>query len=135
MTRIRSGKTVFISSSPVIQLSGKNEVMHVTTALRIFPAINEFKPASVIFDYDFLGNDLEKILRRFKSNAFYSKIKVYCYKQAWHTRTDSLLKTLGVDEFIYADDLKPAVAKTSATMTAINNMIENAVAGSMETAV
>lgn len=109
--------------------------MHVTTAMRIFPAINEFKPTSVIFDYDFLGNDLEKILRRFKANPYYSKIKVYCYKQAWHTRTDSLLQALGVDEFIYADDFNPATSKSSVTMTAINNIIESAVAGSLEAAV
>jgi len=135
MFRIKSGKTIFISSSPVIQLTSKNEVMHVTTAMRIFPAINEFKPASVIFDYDFLGNDLEKILRRFKANAYYSKIKVYCYKQAWHTGTDALLQALGVDEFIYAKDLKPAATKPSATITAINNMIEKTVASSLEAAV
>lgn len=130
MTRIKSGKILIVSPVPFpVPVAGKSQFMHVDAQARIFPAINEFQPGAVVFDYEYLGTEFEKILRRFKANHYYSKIKVYCYKQAWQPRADSLLKTIGVDEFIYAEELQPQAAKATGALTAIGNMIENAVAG------
>jgi hypothetical protein len=84
----------------------KKNTVRITDIHRIFPAIHELQPTGIILDYDFLGSDTEKILRRLSSNPFYSKIKVYCYKSRPHTKVDGLLTVLGVQQFIY-----PPVAK------------------------
>jgi hypothetical protein len=85
---------------------------HISVVSSIFPTIHEIKPNVVIFDYDHLIKDIEKILRRIVSNPAYSKIKVCCYKNAAHTKTDSLLKALGVDHIFYPEDFKkPAESK------------------------
>jgi hypothetical protein len=84
---------------------GHHNVRHVGCTNNIFPAIFELYPDIVIFDYDYIGRDLEKILRRIQTNKFYNKIKIHCYKSVPNTKVDGFLKVLGVDQFIYREDL------------------------------
>jgi hypothetical protein len=93
-----------------IVIPAKKCMVRVSDIHRIFPAIHELQPAAIILDYDFLGSDSEKILRRLTSNPFYSKIKIYCYKSRPHSKVDSFLTALGVHQFIY-----PPVAKAVKT--------------------
>jgi hypothetical protein len=91
-----------------IVIPAKKNAVRITDIHRIFPAIHELQPLGIILDYDFLGNDTEKILRRITSNPFYSKLKIYCYKSRPHTKVDDLLTVLGVQQFIYPPVAKPA---------------------------
>lgn len=104
MTRIKA-KNILLVAPAVIsdQLfdSAGEEVRHVTKTAQIFPALFESIPDLIIFDYDFLGHDFERILRRIRTNVFYKKVKICCYKQTSSIKTDSLLATLGVDYFLY----------------------------------
>ncbi|GAB2974629.1 hypothetical protein GCM10027049_06160 [Mucilaginibacter puniceus] len=94
----------------------KKNLVHINCINRIFPAIHEHKPDGIILDHDFLGVEMEKILRRLRSNPFYKDIKISCYKTKPHTRVDDLLKTLGVQQFIYAQEQKqPAIATPAKT--------------------
>ncbi len=106
-----------------IKVSVKNSLVHINCINRFFPAIHECKPNCIILDHDFLGNDTEKILRRLMCNPFYKSIKIYCYKTNAHTKVDDLLKALGVQQFIYAEQKETmpfAPAKESAG--ALKNM-------------
>jgi hypothetical protein len=88
-------------------------IKHITTLSSIFPSLNELKPDIVIFDYDYTGESIEKIIRRIKINNFYNKLKICCYKNVPDQEKDSLLKALGVDYLIYQEDLvKPEKNKT-----------------------
>jgi hypothetical protein len=49
---------------------------------------------------------MEKIVRRIRTNRFYSKIKICCYKTKAELKTDGLLKAIGVDYFIYEEELQ-----------------------------
>ncbi|MES2428306.1 MAG: hypothetical protein V4560_15100 [Bacteroidota bacterium] len=82
----------------------KNQEVRVTDMNRLFPVIHELLPGSIVLDHDYMGRETEKILRRIRSNPFYSKIKIYCYKSHEETKVDDLLKVLGVQQFIYAED-------------------------------
>lgn len=101
-------------------------VKHVTSTVNIFPSIFESYPDLIIFDYDFLGRDLEKILRRIQTNNFYNKIKICCYKSEPNGKTDSFLKVLGVDQFIYKADLARA-QKQKTVLNTVNDMIDNSI--------
>lgn len=79
---------------------------HISAVGSVFPMIHELKPNLVIFDYEHLSKDIERILRRLQTNMAYSKIKICCYKNTAHTKTDDLLRALGVDHILYQDDLK-----------------------------
>ena len=107
----------------------KASLVHINCTNRIFPAIHEHKPDGIILDYDFLGADMEKILRRLMSNPFYKSIKISCYKTKPHTKVDDLLKALGVQQFIYAQQQKqvdiPAASK------APNNTLKNIFTGKL----
>jgi hypothetical protein len=100
------------------------KVVHVSSINRLFPAIFEMKPSGIVLDYDYIGADTEKILRRIRSNPFYNNIKIYCYKSRSHSKVDSFLKVLGVQYFVYADDNKQA--KMSNTAKLLNNILEGA---------
>jgi len=89
-----------------ITIPFKKNVVNVNSLSRIFPAIHELKPVGIVLDYDFIGSETEKVLRRLTSNPFYSGIKIYCYKSRPHTKVDGLLTVLGVKQFIYADTAK-----------------------------
>ena len=91
------------------------KLKHVSSFQLIFPTIFELNPDLIVFDHNFMGGELEKVLRRIQINKFYNKTKIFCYKDDPHTRTDGLLKALGVDQFIYREDLlKLAKSKTPA---------------------
>ena len=118
MIRIRSKNVLLVAADTFSAelLPNNNMPRHISATGSIFPTIHEIKPDVVIFEYEHLAGDMEKILRRIGSNPAYNKIKVYCYKTAAHTKTDSLLKALGVDHILYPEDFKkPAENKTIAT--------------------
>ncbi|GAA4336549.1 hypothetical protein GCM10023149_45500 [Mucilaginibacter gynuensis] len=75
----------------------------------------EVKPDMILFDYEHVKNDLERIVRRIRMNAFYKKTKICCYKLKAHTGTDELLKAIGVNNFVYPEDLlnNPAEEKVN----------------------
>jgi hypothetical protein len=89
-------------------IAGYAYVKHVSSPANIFPSIFEFNPDLIVFDYDFLGRDLEKILRRIQTNKFYNKVKITCYKSDANLKVDGFLKVLGVDQFVYKEDLVKA---------------------------
>ncbi|MDB5115438.1 MAG: hypothetical protein JWQ79_930 [Mucilaginibacter sp.] len=94
-------------------IPAKNQVVRVTSINQLFPVIHELLPGSIVLDYDYMGDNTEKVLRRIRSNPFYGKIKIYCYKAHEETKIDSLLKVLGVQQFIYADDASPSKIKST----------------------
>jgi hypothetical protein len=108
MIRIRSKNVLLVAADTFsVELLPNNKMFRrISVASSIFPSIHEIKPNVVIFDYDHLIKDMEKILRRISTNPAYSKIKICCYKTAAHTKTDSLLKALGVDHIFYPEDFK-----------------------------
>jgi hypothetical protein len=89
-----------------LALPAAKNVVKVTDVNRIFPSIHEQLPYGIVLDYDYLGSETEKILRRLTVNPFYSKIKIYCYKSRAHTKVDGLLAVLGVHQFIYKETAK-----------------------------
>lgn len=110
MIRVRSKNVLLVAPDTfsVELLSDNKQFRHISAASHIFPSIHEQKPNLVIFDYEHLNADIEKILRRLQSNTAYSKIKICCYKQKEHTKEDSMLKVLGVDHIFYPEDFKKA---------------------------
>jgi hypothetical protein len=115
MIRTRFKKVLLVAPAvlPEHLLSDYKNVKHIHAVSQIFPSLFELNPDLIMFDYDFVGNDIEKILRRIKINKFYSKLKICCYKTSPDEKTDSLLKALGVDQLYYrADFAKPQKNKT-----------------------
>src|ERR1700712_3284108 len=72
-------------------------VRHIHALDRIFPSIFELSPNLIVFDYNYISKDMERIVRRIRTNNFYSKIKICCYKTKVELKTDGLLKAIGVD--------------------------------------
>jgi hypothetical protein len=70
-----------------------------------------------------MGNEMEKIVRRIKINKFYDKLKICCYKSAPNDKTDSLLKALGVDTFIYRADLEKS-QKSKTIINSFNTIVD-----------
>lgn len=100
-----------------IQLLANNkQIKHIDSVDRVFPAIFEFVPTLIVFDYDYLNNDMEKILRRIRTNSYYNKIKICCFKTGPDRKLDSFLQVLGVNHVIYKTDLQ------NPTKTVINNV-------------
>ena len=116
MISVRSKNVLLVAPDTFsVELLPNNKLFrHISTTGSIFPAIHELKPNLVIFDYDHLIKDIEKILRRIATNPAYSKIKICCYKNTSHTKTDSLLKALGVDYIFYPEDLKKSADNKTA---------------------
>lgn len=81
-------------------------VKHIHALDRIFPSIFELSPNLIVLDYNYISKDVEKIVRRIRANHFYSKIKICCYKTKVELKTDSLLKAIGVDYFVYENELQ-----------------------------
>jgi hypothetical protein len=102
------------------------EVKHICTKNAVFPAIYELNPNVIVFDVDFMGKDMEKVLRRIQMNKFYNKIKIYCYKTTPNEKADSLLKALGVDDLIYRDEL-PKAPKSRSLLNNFNPIIDAAI--------
>jgi len=93
-------------------LAGNQQIKHVTSASRVFPAIYEMAPNIIVFDYDYLCTDMEKILRRIRTNSYYNKIKICCFRSSPDRKIDGFLKVLGVDQVIYKNELR-SHAKTA----------------------
>src|ERR1700744_778822 len=107
MIRSRYRKVLLVAPEiyPEQLISNYSSVKHVNTISSIFPSIYESKPDLVIFDFDFMDRDLEKTLRRIQSNKFYNSIKICCFKNKRNEKIDSFLRVLGVDQFIYREEL------------------------------
>ncbi|HWZ17028.1 MAG TPA: hypothetical protein VNW95_17450 [Mucilaginibacter sp.] len=97
-------------------LDSNKQIKHITSVDRVFPAIFEVVPNIIVFDYDYLNKDMEKILRRIRSNAYYNKIKICCFKSSPDRRIDSFLQVLGVNHVIYKHELQ------NPTKTVINHV-------------
>lgn len=130
MIRVRSKNVLLIAPETfsVELLSNNKQFRHISATSHIFPSIHEQKPNVVILDYDHLTNDIEKILRRLQSNPAYGKIKICCYKQKEHTKTDGLLKALGVDHIFYPHDFEKA-EKSNGIANAFANVFDAGLLG------
>ena len=115
-----------------VQLLAKNkQIKHIASVDRVFPAIYEMAPHVIIFDYDFMTNDMEKILRRIRTNAYYNKIKICCFKNTSNRKIDEFLKILGVNHVIYKDELhnhsKAAISHVKSILdSAVTDLLVNA---------
>jgi len=126
MIRTRFKKVLLVAPAvlPDQLLSDYKNVKHVSTITAIFPSIYELNPNVIVFDYDFMGNEMEKIVRRIKMNKFYSKLKICCYKSVPNDKTDSLLKALGVDTLIYHADLEKS-PKSKTIISSFNTLVDS----------
>lgn len=130
MMRIKSDNILVVApASSSIPFPAQKHTFHFSNVSGIFPAIHVLQPGSIILDYDYTANNIEKILRRLTANPFYSKIKIYCYKPRPQIKEDELLQALGVHYFIYAETQKPT--KQRATVKALGEMLEDAVVKSL----
>ena len=110
MIRTRNKKVLYIAPeiSSTELVSDYENITRVHSLDRIFPSIYQLNPNLIIFDYNFIGKDMERIVRRIRTNAFYSKSKICCYKTKSEVKVDGLLKAIGVDSFIYEEELRAA---------------------------
>ncbi|MGN6180652.1 MAG: hypothetical protein ACTHNW_15820 [Mucilaginibacter sp.] len=123
MSRTHFRKVLFVTpevSSPQLNIDYKN-IRYVHTINQIFPNIYELNPNLIVLDHTFLSKDIEKVIRRIRTNNFYSKIKICCYKYKIEPKADSLLKAIGVDYFIYEEELQ--TIQKSKTVTNLFNEI------------
>jgi hypothetical protein len=70
-----------------------------------------------------MGKELERTLRRIQVNKFYNKIKICCFKNSANEKTDSFLKVLVVDHFIYRDDLTQ-ISKSKSLLNTFNSVVD-----------
>jgi hypothetical protein len=129
MLRSRLKKIILVAPEifPEQLVRGYSNVKQVGAISGLFPAIFEFNPDVIIFDHDFIGSkDMEKTLRRIRVNKFYDKIRLHCFKADHSEKTDSFLKVLGVDHFIYRDDLLKE-QKPHGVIDAVNSMIDHSI--------
>lgn len=107
-------------------LADYKNVKHVSLTGHIFPSIYELSPDVIVFDYEFMGNEMEKTLRRITANKFYNKIKICCFKNTSNEKTDSFLKAIGVDHFVYKSE--PLESKQSKLiLNTLNSIIDASV--------
>jgi hypothetical protein len=112
-------------------LASNKQIKHITSVDRVFPSIYEIAPHIIIFDYDYLNKDMEKILRRIRTNAYYNKIKICCFKSSANRKIDEFLKVLGVNHVIYKDELhnnsKAAISHVKSILdSAVTDLLVNA---------
>ena len=108
MVRIKA-KTVLLVSPRMLSdqaLTVAKSIKHITDVAHIFPAIYEMKPDLIIFDTDFIGEDIGKIIRRIRANSFYDRTKICCYKSSFKLSEESLLRTLGVNDVVNAREIE-----------------------------
>lgn len=123
MTLNRYKKVLFVTpvlDSPQLNID-YNNIRYVHAINQIFPSIYELNPNLIVLDHTFLSKEMEKVVRRIRTNTFYNKIKICCYKYKVEPKADSLLKAIGVDYFIYEEELK--TIQTSKNMLGIFNDI------------
>ena len=132
MIRTRFKKVLLVAPEiPSHQLTADyKNVRHIYAINNIFPSIYESAPNLIVFDHNFLSKDLENIIRRIRTNNFYSKIKICCYKSKVEPKADSLLKAIGVDFFVYEEELK-AIQKSKSIFSIFTEMIERPVLGTL----
>jgi hypothetical protein len=125
MIRTRFKKVLLVAPDviPNQLLTDYSNVKHVSAFTAIFPAIFDTNPQLIVFDCDYMGKDMEKILRRIKVNKFYNKVKICCYKTEPDRKYDSLLRVLGVDQMIYLQDLVE-VKKQSTAVNGLTNIFD-----------
>ena len=85
-------------------IADHGNVMHIDDLSRLFPCLYDTTPDLIVFDHGYLNADIEKIIRRIRTNVFYNKLKICCYKTKSEPKADGLLKAIGVDYFIYEDE-------------------------------
>jgi hypothetical protein len=125
MIRTRFKKVLLVAPEifPNQLLTDYTNVRHVTATSGVFPSIYEQSPDVIVFDYEFMGKELEHILRRIQTNKFYNKIKICCFKNSPNEKTDSFLKVLGVDHLIYREQLTEK-SKSKSLLNAFNSVID-----------
>src|ERR1700712_2534738 len=118
MIHIRSERVLLVAPNifSVTLLASNKQIKHITSVDRVFPSIYEMIPNLIVFDYDYLSEDMEKILRRIRTNSYYNKIKICCFKSSPNRKIDGFLKVLGVNHVIYKDELQ------NHTKSAINHV-------------
>ncbi|RYY36131.1 MAG: hypothetical protein EOP46_07560 [Sphingobacteriaceae bacterium] len=94
-------------------------VKHVAETSKLFPTIFDMKPDLILFDYAHVNKDIEQMVRRIRVNPFYKKTKICCYKLRAHTATDEFLKAIGVNYFVYPEDLATESTEQVNIFTAI----------------
>ncbi|MFI5158711.1 MAG: hypothetical protein ACHQF4_07580 [Sphingobacteriales bacterium] len=114
--------------SPNQLIADYKSVTHIHAVNNIFPSIYESTPNLIVFDYNFINKDLEKIIRRIRTNNFYNKIKICCYKAKVEPKADSLLKAIGVDFFVYEEELRE-IQKSKNIFSIFTEIIERPVLG------
>src|ERR1700759_1584971 len=107
MIHFRSERVLLVAPNifSVQLLASNKQIKHVTSVDRVFPSIYERAPNLIVFDYDYLNQDMERILRRIRTNAYYNKIKICCFKSTPNRKIDDFLKVLGVNHVFYKDKL------------------------------
>jgi len=105
-------------------LASNKQIKHITSVERVFPTIYEFTPHMIVFDYDYLNKDMEKMLRRIRTNAYYNKIKICCFKSGPNRKIDEFLKVLGVNHVIYKEELHNP---TKAAINHVKSILDSAV--------
>ena len=128
MVRNRFKKVLLVAPKvfPVQLLTEYRNVKHIELVSAIFPSLFELKPDLIIFDYDYVGEDIEKVLRRIMLNKFYDKLKICCCKNTEEPKTDAFLRMIGVDSFVYKEDLIKA-EKSKNILGSIGNILDASV--------
>ncbi|MBS1504774.1 MAG: hypothetical protein JST32_22125 [Bacteroidetes bacterium] len=106
-------------------LANNKQIRHITSVDRVFPTIYEMSPHIIVFDYDYLNKDMEHILRRIRTNSYYNKIKICCFKSGPNRRIDDFLRALGVNHVIYKADLQNA---SKSTISHVKSILDSTVA-------
>jgi len=114
MIHFRSERVLLVAPNifSVQLLDSNKQIRHITSVDRVFPCIYEMTPNLIVFDYDYLSKDLERILRRIRTNPYYNKIKICCFKSSPNRKIDEFLKVLGANHVIYKDELHNASKST-----------------------
>jgi hypothetical protein len=114
MIHFRSERVLLVAPNifSVQLLDGNKQIKHITCVDRVFPTIYEMSPNMIVFDYEYLSKDLEKMLRRIRTNPYYNKIKICCFKSSPNRKIDEFLRVLGVNHVIYKDELHNASKST-----------------------
>lgn len=122
MLHSRSGRVLLVAPDVFsVKITGHTQLRHITSVDRVFPAIFEMVPNIIVFDYEYLSDDMEKILRRIRTNPYYNKIRICCFKKNTNSRLDSFLRMLGVNEVIYKEGLKDGDKSTVSKVKSIFN--------------
>jgi hypothetical protein len=130
MTRTRFKKVLLVApeiNSCQLTADYKN-VKHIHAINQVFPSIYELNPTLIVLDYNYINKDIEKIVRRIRTNSFYNKIKICCYKSKVEPKADGLLKAIGVDYFIYEEELQ-SKQKSKSIIGIFTDILDRSVVG------